>query len=67
MKTIKEFTIKKGAYSVLQDEIKIPAGSPVEFIRGEYFISPSIFTGIDAHDAIYYGFRVDISNVEKSK
>lgn len=66
MKTIKEMTIKKGAYAVLQNEILIPAGSPVQFINNEYFVSPSIFEGIDKHDATYYGLRVPKENVNQS-
>ncbi len=64
MKTIIEFTVKKGAYAVVQDEINIPANSPVDFKNGEYFISPSVFTGINKHDATYYGFRVPKDNVQ---
>ena len=64
MVTNKELRIKKGAYSFLDGQIYIvPKGSKVEKTNGEYWLSPSCFTGIDKHDATYYGFRVNKDDI----
>jgi len=74
MKTNKELKIKKGYYSAFPDAlVTVPKGSPVqkkETLSGthgrqiEYFVNPSVFSGIDKHDAIHYGFRVAKEDIE---
>lgn len=71
MKTNKELTFKKGAIS----ETVIPAGARIDFINGEYFINPSAVPMLEyagkqiknysaIHEATYYGFRVNISDID---
>ena len=74
MKTNKNLTIKKGAYSALPGSaVFVPCGSPVERRetfnptqgkRIEYFVRPSaIKDPLDRHDATYYGLRVNAEDV----
>jgi len=67
VKTNKDLTIKKGCYSCIPGaEVFVPAGSEVNYSERCkcYFVNPSIFTGIDKHDAEYHGFRVNIEDIK---
>ena len=64
MLTNKDLTVKKGGYSFFEGlSIFLPKGSKVEKVNGEYWLAPSNFTGIDRHDATYYGFRVKEADI----
>lgn len=62
MKTNKDIKIQREHY-----ELDIPMGASVEYSKkcNCYFLSPSNFTGMDKHDATYYGFRVKEEDIEK--
>jgi len=47
-------------------EVKIKAGAPVEKKNGDYFVSPSYFSGdsILQYDATHYGCRVAKDNID---
>lgn len=69
MKTKREIVWRRSG-SVIKDPVRIPAGAPVQIDGdGTYWIDPAYFRAqkmhIEAHDAAYYGCRVECSNVER--
>ena len=53
--------------SAIPGPIEIPAGAPVEYTAGVYWVEPSFFPkdSIQQHDALHYGCRVDPDNVDQ--
>lgn len=65
MKTKKSFLWHR-SYSAFPGDIEIPAGTPVQYFRGQWWVHPIQFPAgsIEQHDALHYGCRVESNNVE---